>query len=157
MKILTAGQMREIDRKTIVEIGIPGPVLMENAGIQVVRAIRKRFPDLGKETIAVVAGKGNNGGDGLVVARHLLSLGASPLVLLVASKEEVRGDAAVNLRIAERIGLEVIPTPTRERWQANRRDLLRATVIVDALFGTGLFKPLEGLYARAVEDINASR
>jgi NAD(P)H-hydrate epimerase len=157
MKILTAAQMREIDRKTIVEIGIPGPVLMENAGLQVVRAIRERFPDPKKETFAVVAGKGNNGGDGLVVARHLLNLGASPLILLLAAKDEVKGDAAVNLRIAEKIGLEVIETPTPERWQANRRDLLRSTVIIDALFGTGLLKPLDGLYARAVADINASR
>ena len=157
MKILTAAQMREIDRRTIEDIGIPGLVLMENAGLQVVRAIKKRFPDLKKETVAVVAGKGNNGGDGLVVARHLLNLGASPLILLVAAKDEVKGDAAVNLRIAEKIGLEVIETPTPERWQANRRDLLRSTVIIDALFGTGLLKPLDGLYARAVEDINTSR
>jgi len=157
MKILTSAQMREIDRRSIEEIGIPGPVLMENAGLQVVRAIKKKFPDLRKETFAVVAGKGNNGGDGLVVARHLLNLGASPLVLLVAAKDEVKGDAAVNLRIAEKIGLEVIETPTTERWQANRRDLLRATVIIDALFGTGLLKPLNGLFARAVEDINKSR
>lgn len=149
--------MREIDRKTIEEIGIPGPVLMENAGLQVIRAVKKRFPDIRKETFAVVAGKGNNGGDGLVIARHLLNLGASPLVVLVAAKDEIKGDAAVNLRIAEKIGLEIIETPTLERWPANRRELMRSTVIIDALFGTGLLKPLDGLYARAAEDINKSR
>ena len=154
MKILTSAQMREIDRKTIEEIGIPGPVLMENAGLQVVRAIKKKFPDLKKETFAIVAGKGNNGGDGLVVARHLLNLGASPLILLLAAKDEVRGDAALNLRIAEKIGLEVIETPTPERWQANRRDLLRSTVIIDALFGTGLDREPAGAFGEAIEAVN---
>jgi hydroxyethylthiazole kinase-like uncharacterized protein yjeF len=157
MKILNTAQMKEIDRKTIEEIGIPGPVLMENAGFQVVRAIRKRFPDLGKETFVVVVGKGNNGGDGLVVARHLLNLDASPQIFLLGAKDEIRGDAALNLKIAEKIGLEIIDVSTAELWQANRRDLMRATVIIDAILGTGLLKPLDGLYARAVEDINKSR
>ncbi|MCJ7587355.1 MAG: NAD(P)H-hydrate epimerase, partial [Candidatus Aminicenantes bacterium] len=138
MKVLTSVQMREIDRKTIEEIGIPGPVLMENAGFQIVRAVKKRFPDVRKEAFVVVAGKGNNGGDGLVVARHLLNQGASPQVFLLAAKDEVKGDAAVNLRIAQNIGLEIIPAHTPELWQANRRDLMRATVIIDAIFGTGL-------------------
>ena len=157
MKVLTSVQMREIDRKTIEEIGIPGPVLMENAGFQIVRAVKKRFPDVRKEAFVVVAGKGNNGGDGLVVARHLLNQGASPQVFLLAAKDEVKGDAVVNLRIAQNIGLEIIPAHTPELWQANRRDLMRATVIVDAIFGTGLLNPLEGLYAQAVDDINKSR
>jgi hydroxyethylthiazole kinase-like uncharacterized protein yjeF len=157
MKILTSAQMREIDRKTIEEIGIPGPVLMENAGLRVVRAIRKRFPDVRKESFAIVAGKGNNGGDGLVVARHLLNLGASPQVFLLAARNEVKGDAALNLGIAEKIGLEIIEVPTLDAWSTQRRELMRATVVIDALFGTGLLSPLEGLYARAVEDINKTR
>ena len=92
MKILTAREMKEIDRAAIEEIGIPGTVLMENAGLRIVRALKGRLPKPEDETIVIVAGKGNNGGDGLVVARHLLNSGAAPEVLLLAAKEEVKGD-----------------------------------------------------------------
>ena len=97
MKVLTSSQMKEIDRKTIEEIGIPGPVLMENAGIRIAKAILARFPAIGAEHIVIVAGKGNNGGDGFVVARHLFNMGARPTVLLLAAQDEVKGDAALNL------------------------------------------------------------
>jgi len=156
MKILTSSEMREIDRTTIEDIGIPGTVLMENAGLQVVKALRKKFARLPEERAVIVAGKGNNGGDGLVVARHLSNLGAKPEVLLLASKDEVMGDAAVNLGIALKLGLAVKEVRTREEWAKCRPTLGRATVVIDALFGTGLVKPLDGLYARAVEDINRS-
>jgi NAD(P)H-hydrate epimerase len=154
MKILSSREMREIDRAAIEDIGIPGPVLMENAGREVVRVLKKKFPKLGGERIVIVAGKGNNGGDGLVAARHLFNLGLEPKVLLLASKDEVKGDAAVNLSIALKIGVPVAEITAAEEWKRRRPDLVRATVILDALFGTGLLKPLEGLYATAVEDIN---
>ncbi|MCJ7610695.1 MAG: NAD(P)H-hydrate epimerase, partial [Candidatus Aminicenantes bacterium] len=154
MKVLTSAQMKEIDRKTIQDIGIPGPVLMENAGLQVVRALTEIFPKPAGERIVVVAGKGNNGGDGLVVARHLLNKGASPSVLLLSRIEDLQGDAALNARIGRNIGLDIKEVPTLEEWKKHRATLLRATVIVDAVFGTGLTKPAEGLYAAAIEDIN---
>lgn len=156
MKILTSLEMKEIDRTAIEEIGIPGTVLMENAGLRVVRALKSRFPDPGEENIVIVAGKGNNGGDGLVVARHLFNSGAKPGVLLFAAREEVKGDAAVNLAAALKIGIPVTEIRTAADWKKARVGVFHATVIVDALFGTGLLKPLEGLYALAVEDINKS-
>jgi hydroxyethylthiazole kinase-like uncharacterized protein yjeF len=156
MKILTSREMKEIDRTAIEEIGIPGPVLMENAGLQIMRALRTKFPHPAGERIVIVAGKGNNGGDGLVVARHLANAGGKPKVLLLASIDEVKGDAAVNLGIALKLGLEVAEVRTEAEWKKRRRDLAQATIILDALFGTGLLKPLEGLYARAVADINGS-
>ncbi len=157
MRILTARQMRDIDRETIEGIGIPGPVLMENAGQEVTKALRTRFPRLREERVVIVAGKGNNGGDGLVVARHLEAAGVAPKVLLLAAKEEVKGDAALNLAVAANLGIPVVEVRRPEDWRRCRTDLLNATVIVDALFGTGLVKPLEGLHARAVEDINRAR
>jgi hydroxyethylthiazole kinase-like uncharacterized protein yjeF len=157
MKVLTSAQMKEIDRKTIEEIGIPGPVLMENAGLQILRSLREKFPNPEKEKIVIVAGKGNNGGDGLVVARHLLIQGAAPLVLLLASKQEVKGDAALNLRIAENMGVEISEIRSLKNWQSYHREISQASVIIDAIFGTGLLKPLEGLYAKVVQDINQSR
>ena len=73
MKVLTSQQMKEIDRKTIEEVGIIGPILMENAGLQIIKEIKARLPLIDKERIAIVAGKGNNDGDGLVVARNLFN------------------------------------------------------------------------------------
>jgi len=156
MKILTSAQMKDIDRTAIETIGIPGIVLMENAGLRVVRALRTRFPKPEDEEIVIVAGKGNNGGDGFVVARHLFNSGARPEVLLLAAGEEVKGDAAVNLAVALRLGIPVTEVRSPADWKKVRVKVFHAGVIVDALFGTGLLKPLDGLFALAVEDINRS-
>lgn len=156
MKILTSSQMKEIDRKAIAELGIPGTVLMENAGIQVVEVLARIVDELGEADVVVVAGKGNNGGDGFVVARHLHNMGLRPSVLLLASKGEVRGDAGVNLGIALNMGIPVAEILSPEDWKRYRKALSRADLIVDALFGTGLTKPAEGLFARVIEDINAA-
>ena len=157
MKILTSREMREIDRAAIEDFRIPGPVLMENAGLQVLKALRTRFPRPREERIVIVAGKGNNGGDGLVVARHLFNAGAKPEVLLLAAREEVKGDAAVNLAIVLNLGIPVTEVRAPEDWKRCRMDILHATVIIDALFGTGLLKPLDSLHALAVEDINKAK
>ena len=84
MKILTSAEMKEIDRQAIEELGIPGPVLMENAGLQIFRFLQTILPYCDGEKIVIVAGKGNNGGDGLVVARHLWNHGMVPQVVLLA-------------------------------------------------------------------------
>jgi len=156
MKILTAQQMKEIDRRTIEQVGIPGPVLMENAGLQIFRVLQALFPFFKREKIVIVAGKGNNGGDGLVVARHLHNNGARPSVLLLAAKQEVGGDAAVNLKIAENCGVKIVEITRPEDWKRRRKELTEATVIIDAILGTGLTKPASGLYALAIAEINKS-
>jgi NAD(P)H-hydrate epimerase len=157
MKVLTSQQMKEIDRKTIEEIGIPGPVLMENAGLKIVKVIRARFPEIQKEKVLIVAGKGNNGGDGLVVARHLWNRGGRPKVLLLAAKQDVKGDAALNLGIADKIGVEIVEILSAEDWKKHKRELSAARLIVDAIFGTGLMNPAGGIYATAIEDINKAK
>ena len=157
MKVLNASQMREIDRATIEDFGIPGPVLMENAGREIFLEIERRFPELHEERFVIVAGKGNNGGDGLVVARHLVNQGASPLVLLLAAAEEVKGDAALNLRAARAVGVDVREVRSEDDWRRRKAALGQATVVIDAVFGTGLLRRAEGLYARAIGDINACR
>ena len=154
MKILTSAQMKEIDRQAIEEIGIPGPVLMENAGLQVFRFLQSILPYCEGDEIVIVAGRGNNGGDGLVIARHLWNHGLPCRVLLLAAKDEVKGDAALNLRIAERIGVPVEEVRSDAEWKGKKRHLAEAAAIVDAIFGTGLSKPAAGLYAKAIEDIN---
>ncbi len=157
MKILTSWEMKEIDRTTIEDIGIPGPVLMENAGLKITGALLERFPDPQKEKIVIIAGKGNNGGDGFVVARHLFNQGAVPEVLLLASKKDVKGDAAINLHIALKMGLPVTEIRKPEDWRRARRRISDATILIDAIFGTGLLKPLDGLFAQVVQDINKSK
>jgi hydroxyethylthiazole kinase-like uncharacterized protein yjeF len=157
MKILTSRQMKEIDRKAIEEIGILGPILMENAGLQVVKNILSRFPQISKGKIVIVAGKGNNGGDGFVVARHLSNQGAGPLVLLLASKQEVKGDAAVNLRIAERSGIDIKEVCSLQDLKRQKNNILDSSLVVDAIFGTGLASPAQGLYAAAIKEINKAK
>ena len=157
MKVLNSRQMQSIDKKAIQEIGIIGPILMENAGIQITKEILAKFPNIQREKIVIVAGKGNNGGDGFVVARHLFNRGCKPIVLLLAMKKDLRGDAALNAGIADRIGIDVREITSTRRWSAHKKLLQRATLLIDAIFGTGLIKPASGLFAKAIEDINTCK
>jgi NAD(P)H-hydrate epimerase len=155
MRVLNATQMREADRVTIEEVGIPGLVLMENAGRAVVKELEARFDDLAFTSIAVICGRGNNGGDGFVVSRVLGEHGYSVSVYLAGREAEVRGDAATNLRILKRLDMPIVEVPDDESWEAQLPDVRRAGVIVDALFGTGLREPLRGVYQTIVRDLNA--
>jgi len=157
MKVLTSKQMKEIDRAAIEEIGILGPILMENAGLQIVKRLREKFPNVRNEKVVILAGKGNNGGDGFVVARHLYNEGSDPCVLLLASKGEVKGDAAVNLKIADKIGIKINEICTHKDWNKQKEKVFLSSVLVDAIFGTGLAQPARGLYETVIEDINRSK
>lgn len=157
MKILTSRQMKEIDRKAIEEIGIIGPILMENAGLRIFNKILEKFPEPDREKIVIIAGRGNNGGDGFVVARHLFNRGAKPEVLLLASKSEVKGDAAVNLNIAENIGIKINEVISQKDLNIQKGKILLSSLVVDAIFGTGLTKPAGGLYANVIGVINKSK
>src|SRR5215207_7964531 len=108
MRILNADQMREAERRTIQDIGIASLVLMENAGRQVVAAVESLYPDLAERQVAIVCGKGNNGGDGFVVARTLLQRGIDVSVFVIGRLTEVKGDARINLDILGRIGQNVV-------------------------------------------------
>lgn len=146
MKVVTAQEMRQIDERAIREYGIPGVVLMENAGLQVVRAMEERYPDLRRRRVALLAGKGNNGGDGWVIARHLHNAGVSVKTFLLAQREQVQGDARVNLEIALRMGLPLEEIPSLQGLSRLREGLADCQMLVDALLGTGITSPLEGFY-----------
>jgi hydroxyethylthiazole kinase-like uncharacterized protein yjeF len=155
MRILTAAQMREADRATTDRLGIPGLQLMENAGTGVVAFLQKEFPDLSKKRIVILCGKGNNGGDGFVVARLLKQIGAPAKIILFATPEEVRGDALLNLERLRRAGEEIISITTAEQWAAwKSNEFERCELIVDALLGTGLNAPVTGLLAQVIGDVN---
>jgi ADP-dependent NAD(P)H-hydrate dehydratase / NAD(P)H-hydrate epimerase len=156
MKVLTAAEMREVDRLTSERHGIPSLQLMEAAGRRVAEACREivhgseRHP----RTISVLCGKGNNGGDGLVVARHLQVANAVVRVYLFAKPEELHGDAATNLQRWCEAGNDVIPILDEPAWKAAWPGIAVADVIIDAIFGTGFRGAVSGVIAKASEDIN---
>src|ERR1700741_3803561 len=156
MRILTAAQMREADRRTIEDLGIPSVVLMENAGRQVVAAIEAVHPDLLERRVAVLCGRGNNGGDGFVVARTLLQRGVDVSVFVIAPIGDVRGDARVNLDILGRLGVTAVEISDEQTWELHFSEISQCTLIVDALFGTGLKAPLTGMLETVVADVNAA-
>src|SRR5215510_5388648 len=133
MKILTAEQIRNIDHLSITQFGIPGVILMENAGMRVVEVLEDHFENLEELTIAILCGKGNNGGDGFVVARQLIQKGCFPFVFLFASEEEVRGDAKTNLNILKALGYPPTVVLDEHDWNEEMLELLDADIIVDAL------------------------
>ena len=150
MKLTTAAQMREMDRRTIEDFGVPSIVLMENAALRVVDVIAERYGPLKGKRIAVVCGKGNNGGDGLAIARHLVTrFGAEVTVTLIADLSGYTGDAAVNYKLAQSFGLS-LQTRIYPRIMGGR------DLIVDALLGTGMKGSVEGDLAKTIKAMNAS-
>src|SRR5574341_1253246 len=153
LKVVTAKEMQELDRRATAEYGIPSLRLMENAGAETAREMQATFPALGSARVVILCGRGNNGGDGFVVARHLRSRGSRVETLLLARREEVRGDARVNLEILERLG--AAPTEIAGPGLGGLEDrIASADVVVDALLGTGARGPAEGLFAEAIQAVN---
>jgi NAD(P)H-hydrate epimerase len=156
MRVLNAAQMREADRRTIEEIGISSLVLMENAGRQIVAAIEAVHEDLLERNVGILCGRGNNGGDGFVVARTLLQRGVDVAVFLFGLVADVRGDARTNLDILGRLGQTVVEIADSGAWELHFSEISDCTLIIDAMFGTGLNAPLSGLLQTVVADVNAS-
>ncbi len=151
--VLTSVEMGAADRRTIQEIGLPGAVLMENAGAAVAEAVRRRYGHSRK--LVVLCGKGNNGGDGFVVARRLQDLGA--VAYLVGARGDVRGDALIHMGAYERSGGRLVEVVDGTAWQSVRRDVVTADVVVDALLGTGLRQEPSGLVGQIVREMEAAR
>jgi len=153
MHTLTRAQVRELDRLAIEEYALPGIVLMENAGGNAARLLHALG---GRGTVAIACGRGNNGGDGFVIARHLELLGHDVRLLLAAAPADYRGDAGVNAAVARRAGLPVLDLAAASmgEWKAALRG---AGWIVDALLGTGATGAPRGAVATAIAAINEVR
>jgi len=150
--VLDAEQMRAADRRAIDVLGIPAAVLMQNAGGAVARAVLARFPD--RRRVVVLCGKGNNGGDGFVVANDLHE--RRPRVFLLARRDQLQGDAARQAAAYERSGGTILELPDESAWR-QAQPLLDCDLIVDALLGTGLRQAPTGVFAEAIAAVREKR
>src|ERR1700756_1222743 len=151
MKIVTAAEMRAIDRATSERFGVPSLTLMENAGAAVAEFVLRRWRP--NEKIVVVCGKGNKGGDGFVAARLLHEKGKPVQVILLADPSELKGDAAV---MYGKLPVPAILVRSTEELQS-KGGFLSADLYVDAILGTGFKPPVSGLYGEAIAILNASK
>jgi NAD(P)H-hydrate epimerase len=154
MRIVNADEMAAIDRTTIDRVGIPGVVLMENAGRGACEVMWRHFPDLAGKRVLVLAGGGNNGGDGFVIARHLWQRRVQVDVCCLRQPADYRGDARINLAILDNLGVPVeVMAGTTDIPQLRER-LAAADLVVDAILGTGLNAPVSGVYRNVIELVN---
>lgn len=152
MKIGTAEVVRKIDKYCIEVLKIPSIILMENAALKVIKNIDIES----MHKFSIICGKGNNGGDGLAVARHLHVMGKSVDVFLLGGEQGLSGDSQINYNILLNMGIKIINVNNIEDINGMRVHLAKADVIIDAIFGTGLNKNVEGIYGEAISVINES-
>lgn len=151
MKIVSATEMREIDRATSERFGVPSLTLMENAGTAVAEFVLAEYPDA--KRIGIICGRGNNGGDGFVAARKLREAGREVRVLLLAAAADLRGDAAEMFR---RMGFVPVVAESADQLESDlARAVFDADLVIDAILGTGFHPPVSGVYAQAIAAINA--
>ena len=155
--VMTRDQVRAIDSWAINTLGIPGVVLMENAGRSCAELIEEKLKDVAGPKVCIFCGTGNNGGDGYVIARHLINRGIQVAVVVCGDRNKIKGDARINLDILERMDRPVELLNPSGGDIAGQIERLGngAGVIVDSLFGTGLRGQLSDEYRRLIESINA--
>ncbi|MDP7168893.1 MAG: NAD(P)H-hydrate dehydratase [Nitrospinota bacterium] len=156
LPILTADEMRRVDARAIEDYGVPSSALMETAGCQAARAIWEHFGQPGLRVL-VAAGKGNNGGDGFVIARHLINQGAEVCVFALFPLEEVSGDPAIFLNILNKMGASLESIENKESIARLRSAAVHSDLVVDAILGTGFSPPARGLAEEALEALGDIR
>ncbi len=153
LPLVTASESRQLDQLA-EQSGVPSIVLMENAALRLAEVVQQHFELDPPKRIVVVCGKGNNGGDGLALARHLHNIGFAVQAFLLADPNELKGDAAVNFRAATHLGVPVQPLPSAEHLHHLVEPLRHADLVVDALLGTGIAGEVRGIYADAISLLN---
>ena len=154
MHLVTADEMREMDRRTIEEFGLPGRVLMENAGRGATRVLMDHFPDIAGKQAGVIAGRGNNGGDGFVVARYLAQAGVRVIVYLLSDSKCLAGDAAANFSLLSQLQIPVREITDESRLNELKSEMAHHHIWVDAIFGTGLNSDITGIFKSAIDFLN---
>jgi len=154
--VMSRDEVRAVDSWAISEVGVPGVVLMENAGRSCAELIREKLGGVARRKVVIFCGTGNNGGDGYVIARHLLNSGGEVVVVICGDYEKIRGDAKINLDIIEKLRHPIERVDPEGEGIAQRvKELCEGVdMIVDGLFGTGLAGELRGGYRELIEGIN---
>ena len=155
--LMAKKQVRAVDSWAINTLGVPGVILMENAGRSCAELIKEKLKDIAHPKVCIFCGTGNNGGDGYVIARHLLNSGFEVVVVICGNRHKVKGDAKINLDILERLGRPIEQLNLRDgdvpaQVKAFAAD---ADMLVDGLFGTGLGGQLSDEYKQLIDSINA--
>lgn len=154
MKIVTAEQMRSIDRKAITEYGIPGIVLMENAGIRTVELIEELLQSPSDKQVIILSGPGNNGGDGFVIARHLINSGVEVILFFRGTPDQLTDDARINYEILVKMEATIAPLQTEEDLNQFTLALLTGDLFVDALYGAGFKGSLNAFETQIASVVN---
>ncbi|MBI1912540.1 MAG: NAD(P)H-hydrate dehydratase [Deltaproteobacteria bacterium] len=155
MKLADARTIQSMDRAAVEDYGISGLQLMENAGRGLAEIIKRELSGIQNPQVAILAGKGNNGGDGFVAARHLKNSGISAYVLSLSKMEEIKGDAGSNASSWHKMGGEIFPLSTKQDLKNFENELRGSDIIVDAIFGTGLSSKVLGIHAEVINHLNS--
>ena len=156
MYLVTSSEMQNMDRQAIESFGLPGMVLMENAGRGATHFLLEQFNGLENKRIGIVAGRGNNGGDGFVMARYLSQKGIRVTVYLLSQSTKVSGDAATNLALLAPLDVPVIEMPDQKSFSAHKTAMLHHDIWIDAILGTGLKSNVKGFFKKVIDFINNS-
>ena len=154
MYLVTANEMQKMDRSTIESFGLPGRILMENAGRGATQFFLDQFKNAENKKIGVIAGRGNNGGDGFVIARYLAQKGISVTVYLLSEHQKVSGDASANLKLLSPLKVPVIEMPDAKSFSAHETAMRHEAIWIDAIFGTGLRSDVKGFFKDVIDFIN---
>ncbi len=152
MKLALNDEMREIDRVTTEKFGIPGVVLMENAGNAVVDEIKKLEKDV--NSVLILCGTGNNGGDGFVIARHLHNANIKIRMFIVGQPKDISGDAELNLQVLRKLDIQIDNVSDQGGIMKLEKLIPIQDVVVDAIFGTGLVNEVQGIHAGVIDVVN---
>jgi hydroxyethylthiazole kinase-like uncharacterized protein yjeF len=155
--VMTRDEVRAFDAWAINTLRIPGVVLMENAGRSCAELVEDKLKDVAGPKVCIFCGTGNNGGDGYVIARHLINRGIRVTVVVCGDRSKIKGDAKINLNILERMGQSIELLNPADNYISKQVEFFcaGADIIVDGLFGTGLRGQLSDQYRRLIESINA--
>jgi hydroxyethylthiazole kinase-like uncharacterized protein yjeF len=157
MRVVKSSEMKDMDRMTIEEMGIPGAVLMENAARGATRVCLDHFAPAPGSHGVILCGRGNNGGDGYVMARYLHEAGLRVTVIVLAEAGKITGDALLNLKVIQRMGIDAVEAPGPDEWKKTSFLLSTCDFIVDGILGTGLNAPVQGFYHQVIEEVNSSK
>jgi len=154
MRLVKASEIQEMDRLAIQELGIPGAVLMENAARGASRIFLDHFDPPDSSHVVLLCGRGNNGGDGYVMARYLHQAGLRVTVAVLSELNKISGDALINLNIIKQMDLEILEIPSSDEMTQYHQILYDCDFIIDGILGTGLNSPVRGFFRQIIEEVN---